>query len=324
MTDRTLYERWEEQQSHWDDEEFLTSLTTLQRLRYRRLEERVVRTLGQATQEGSWEAPVLLDLGCGHADFHDLLPPAWRYIGLDPSMEQLDHGKVARRGLRVLQGAAERIPLRDACVHTVLLKEVLDHSWDPAKVFSEARRVLVPGGSLVVTITNDRSWFKRLLPWVNRALKERQKDHFHFFGPDDLRTLAIRARFDRVRVETYNHLKMPVFLERATGSLGEVFQRSLLGASDALGRLLLPGMGGGMMLTACKPPGGETSSAPPLEPSVNETSAVASDLLEILVCPSCGSALRSKAEALECTSCRRVFPVKEGIPSLLPESTKGS
>jgi uncharacterized protein YbaR (Trm112 family) len=51
--------------------------------------------------------------------------------------------------------------------------------------------------------------------------------------------------------------------------------------------------------------------------------SVPSELLNILVCPSCGSALRDKTTSLECTSCRRDYPVKEGIPSLLPEAPKG-
>ena len=51
--------------------------------------------------------------------------------------------------------------------------------------------------------------------------------------------------------------------------------------------------------------------------------AVPPELLNILLCPSCGSALREKASSLECTACRREYPVKEGIPSLLPDPPKG-
>jgi uncharacterized protein YbaR (Trm112 family) len=43
------------------------------------------------------------------------------------------------------------------------------------------------------------------------------------------------------------------------------------------------------------------------------------DLLEILVCPTCKKPLVLKVdpEALACTECGRVYPVRDGIPVLL-------
>jgi SAM-dependent methyltransferase/uncharacterized protein YbaR (Trm112 family) len=324
MSHREIYERWTQQQAHWDDDGFLGKINSLQILRYRRLDERVVAFLDRIVGNAVEPKPLLVDMGCGHADFSKALPERWRYIGLDPSPEQLAHGKQFLRGLMVVQGAAECPPLKNDCASVVLLKEVLDHSWDPDRVFRESRRMLSPGGFLIVTVTNDRSWFKRLLPGINRALKQNQTDHFHFFGPSDLEQLAREAQFDSVRLETYNHLKLPGFLERATGWAGQGFQRFLLGTTDALGRLLFSRWGGGMMLTAQKPLEDVHPVLPPLEILLSSTSPVSPELLAVLVCPSCGSAIRSKGEDLECTACHRVFPVKEGIPSLMPELSKGS
>jgi uncharacterized protein YbaR (Trm112 family) len=46
---------------------------------------------------------------------------------------------------------------------------------------------------------------------------------------------------------------------------------------------------------------------------------IAKDLLEILVCPACKSALeyRQKPESLKCSQCRRVYPVRDDIPVML-------
>ena len=41
------------------------------------------------------------------------------------------------------------------------------------------------------------------------------------------------------------------------------------------------------------------------------------ELLNILVCPACGSALRDKENHLECTACKNRYPVEYGIPVLL-------
>src|SRR5262245_41899340 len=119
-----------------------------------------------------------------------------------------------------VRATAEQVPAPDMTAQGVLVKEALDHCYDPAKVFSEAKRLLKPGGVLVVTITNDKSYFKRLLPFINQARKAKQTDHLSFFGPGDLKKLADEALFDRVSVETYNYLKLPRVLEAALSLLG--------------------------------------------------------------------------------------------------------
>lgn len=248
------YEKWKSLQSHWDDDEFLASLTPLMRLRYRRLSERVEAVLGEAFQ-GAQGRPLLLDVGCGRGEFAAYLAQGgrgkdWDYLGIEPSREQLARRDIREFGRGFLQALGERLPIPDMAAQGVLVKEALDHCFDPGKVLAEAKRVLKPGGVLVVTVTNDRSYFKRLLPWVNRARKAAQEDHLSFFGPEDLARLAEGASFDRVRAETYNYLKLPRFMERVLGSFGEGVCRSLLRAADSIGGALLPGLGGGIILTA--------------------------------------------------------------------------
>jgi uncharacterized protein YbaR (Trm112 family) len=43
------------------------------------------------------------------------------------------------------------------------------------------------------------------------------------------------------------------------------------------------------------------------------------DLLDLLVCPACKAALiyDSGRDTLTCSQCRRIYPVREGIPILL-------
>ncbi|MGH7739450.1 MAG: Trm112 family protein [bacterium] len=41
------------------------------------------------------------------------------------------------------------------------------------------------------------------------------------------------------------------------------------------------------------------------------------DLMNILICPSCGSALRDKETHIECTACKNRFPIENGIPVLM-------
>lgn len=48
------------------------------------------------------------------------------------------------------------------------------------------------------------------------------------------------------------------------------------------------------------------------------------NLLEILACPACRSALRREGEDLACTSksCGLVYPVRDGIPVLLVDEAR--
>jgi uncharacterized protein len=42
-------------------------------------------------------------------------------------------------------------------------------------------------------------------------------------------------------------------------------------------------------------------------------------LLEILVCPRCGTGVRLEGDRLVCTDCGRRYPVRDGIPVMIVE-----
>ena len=49
---------------------------------------------------------------------------------------------------------------------------------------------------------------------------------------------------------------------------------------------------------------------------------IAEELLDILACPLCKTdielvELESKSHGLKCTQCRRIYPIKDGIPVML-------
>jgi len=48
------------------------------------------------------------------------------------------------------------------------------------------------------------------------------------------------------------------------------------------------------------------------------------ELLDLLVCPACKAALDydSERDTLTCTQCRRVYPVRDGIPILLVDEAR--
>jgi hypothetical protein len=45
---------------------------------------------------------------------------------------------------------------------------------------------------------------------------------------------------------------------------------------------------------------------------------ISQDLLDILACPVCRARLAlAAADKLQCTNCRRLYPIRDGIPILL-------
>jgi uncharacterized protein len=52
--------------------------------------------------------------------------------------------------------------------------------------------------------------------------------------------------------------------------------------------------------------------------------AVRPELLEILVCPVCRNkvAVLADGTGLKCQSCKRVYPIRDDIPVMLPEEAK--
>jgi uncharacterized protein len=50
---------------------------------------------------------------------------------------------------------------------------------------------------------------------------------------------------------------------------------------------------------------------------------VPEDLLAIMACPVCRGALEDRGEALACVACGRQYPVRDGIPIMLPEEAYG-
>jgi ubiquinone/menaquinone biosynthesis C-methylase UbiE len=240
---------WKATQEHWNDDEFLAvTANAFMKLRWKRLNLRC------AAEAGGLGRPLdLVDVGCAHADFEAYVKPHLKsYTGVEPSRALLPKNISRGKNFRLLRGTAEKLPLKAASADFVLIKEVLDHCFDPLAVLKEARRVLRPGGELLITLTNDRAWYKRLMPASAARIKAGQHDHLYFFHPEMVLDLARRAGFTRLGEESSHYLRLPGALEQALGSLPEPIGSALITASDAVGSLIAPGYGGSFWVTAVK------------------------------------------------------------------------
>ncbi|RSN16496.1 SAM-dependent methyltransferase [Streptomyces sp. WAC 05977] len=101
------------------------------------------------------EGKTVLEAGCGEGYGAGLIATvAERVLALDYDVPTTEH--VARRypGIGVARANLVFLPLRDASVDVVANFQVIEHLWDQGAFLDECRRVLSPGGRLIVTTPN--------------------------------------------------------------------------------------------------------------------------------------------------------------------------
>lgn len=95
----------------------------------------------------------IADIGCGTGALASQLAEGAMVFGLDGAPEGLAYCR--GRGLRrLVRGDAAQVPWKSGSMDTVLLLDLLYHQGvsDPRAVLCEARRILAPGGMLVVNV----------------------------------------------------------------------------------------------------------------------------------------------------------------------------
>lgn len=87
----------------------------------------------------------LLDVGCGSKPYRSLFKGT--YIGLDVYSDATRRGGTAD----VFYGG-KNFPFQDGSFNSVICNQVLEHVFNPGGFLAEIRRVLVPGGKLLLTV----------------------------------------------------------------------------------------------------------------------------------------------------------------------------
>ncbi|HEX3318012.1 MAG TPA: class I SAM-dependent methyltransferase [Solirubrobacteraceae bacterium] len=112
-------------------------------------------------------------------------------IAIEPLAPRLAAAGLLLDGEAVyLACGAERIPLLDTTLDVVVIRNALDHVADPAAVLAEARRLLHPGGTLILNVDVDSA------PTPAEP---------HTFAVDDIRRLVAPLRIERERLSEEPH-----------------------------------------------------------------------------------------------------------------------
>lgn len=97
-------------------------------------------------------SPRMLDLGCGTGANLVLFAEFGRVVGLDLGAEALRLAATRGTGAGLTEGVATRLPFVAGCFEVVACLDVLEHLDDEAGALREMRRVLRPGGTLLLSV----------------------------------------------------------------------------------------------------------------------------------------------------------------------------
>ena len=132
---------------------------TYEERRWQQARAEVRRVLQEAgiDDQGFFDGKVVVDIGPGVLGFPDACP-ARVSIGVEPLAQRFaDAGLLLDSPALYFACGAERIPLVSRSVDVVLARNSLDHVDDPRAVVAEARRVLRPGGTLILNFDVDHT-----------------------------------------------------------------------------------------------------------------------------------------------------------------------
>jgi ubiquinone/menaquinone biosynthesis C-methylase UbiE len=145
----------------------------------------------------------LLEIGCGAGNLLLQATVAGSYpVALDLSMQALAFVRSrleeaqslpeAPNGFTCTQAIGESLPFSDNVFDCILLSEVVEHLEEPQISIREAVRVLCPGGRLLITTPNYRSFWP-VMEWavdrLNMAPKMAGEQHISRFHPFSLRKM---------------------------------------------------------------------------------------------------------------------------------------
>lgn len=180
---------------------------------------RLLSHVGRWGRARSWLEPGtlrILDIGCsfgyGSAAIAAGGPAGRRVIGIERDPDHLEHARRTYPWITILDADATALPVPDGCADAVILLDVVEHIAAPERVLAEARRILRPGGMIVVSVPhrsptqwldalNLYSWLRRRrpsLPPLEAATESDGGPHQHFTAAQLTELLSPWFTVDRV------------------------------------------------------------------------------------------------------------------------------
>jgi ubiquinone/menaquinone biosynthesis C-methylase UbiE len=141
----------------------------------------------------------IIDIGCGEGitleKIHRLFPER-NVMGIDNLLDNVDICN--RHGCSAVRGDVYNLPFLSKSVDCALFMEVIEHLEHPEKAIKEIRRILVPGGRLVIVFPND--WVFKIARIITFRFREAAYDpgHVRQWTPYEIRSFLSKQGFTSV------------------------------------------------------------------------------------------------------------------------------
>ncbi|GAA2300849.1 hypothetical protein GCM10010149_57440 [Nonomuraea roseoviolacea subsp. roseoviolacea] len=168
----------------------------------------------------------LLDFGCGAGLFLELAEQrGFEAYGVDLSPDSVEQANARLTRARAYFGAPEDVPeIAEGGFDVITLWSVLAHLPRPLSDFSLFRRLLAPGGVLLVLTVNARSL---LLKAYGPTWSGFTKNHLMFYSAETLRTLLSRTGFAGVSYAPHYGDAVEAGTDRLTEPLRRRLRRTI-------------------------------------------------------------------------------------------------
>jgi SAM-dependent methyltransferase len=190
--------------------------------------------------------PRVLDVGCATgALLSDFAAAGWDCLGVEVCAPAAEYGR-RRFGLDIRISTLSAAGLETGSVELFHASHLIEHLFDPRAFLLEARRLLAPGGRLVITTPNIAGFQARLL---GRGWRSVIFDHLFLFSVSSLSRLLAATGFRILRRATWG------------GWAAGLRPRLIKPGLDSLAKLLGFGDVMSFLCEAREPAGGEAGDA---------------------------------------------------------------
>lgn len=144
----------------------------------------------------------LLDVGCGAGQYMKLVQAAgWDPVGID--FDEKAVAMARRRGLDARVGDLREAAFPNSSFDAITMINVIEHLQEPAAVVAECRRILKPGGRLIMATPNIDASGHRIYGPDWRGLEIPR--HLFLYSARTLKRIAVAAGFGRA--EAFSQLR---------------------------------------------------------------------------------------------------------------------
>ena len=144
-----------------------------------------------------------LDVGCATGMLiESMRGQGWDVQGVDVCRESAEYG-ATHRGVRIFAGTLEEAHFPEASFSAIHFSHLIEHLPDPRGFLIEVRRILVPGGCIIVTTPNVDGFQARLF---GKEWRSAIADHVVLFSRTTLRRLLVETGFTVRRSVTWGGL----------------------------------------------------------------------------------------------------------------------